>query len=64
MENVRNYRDVKLVKKELFSVRTKLAYKKMLLKKIVGNQNEKKRNNEQASLNWSIDFGDEEDSDV
>ena len=46
MENVRKYRDIKLVATErgLFSIRTKLSYNKMFHRKFMSNRNEKSVN--------------------
>ena len=47
MENVRKHRDTKLVttgkRKKPISIRTKLSYNKILLKKHVCSRNEKKQ---------------------
>ena len=46
-ENMRKHRDIKLVttkklcKKKLFSVRTKLSYKKNIFRKFIRHRNEK-----------------------
>ena len=49
VENVRKHRDIKFVKnrkkKELFSIRTKLSYYKVLYIISISNRNEKNRDN-------------------
>ena len=47
IENVRKYRDIKLViteKKKLFGIKTKLLYKKIFHRKFVSKRNEKNSN--------------------
>ena len=47
MENVRKHGDIKLfnnkLKRKLFSVRTKLAYQKMIFRKFISNRNEQNK---------------------
>ena len=59
MENVRKHGDIKLfnnkLKRKLFSVRTKLAYQKMIFRKFISNRNEQnKSKNGLTSLFRSI----------
>ena len=59
MENVRKHGDIKLFnnkqKRKLFSVRTKLAYQKMIFRKFISNRNEQnKSKNGLTSLFMSI----------
>ena len=59
MENVRKNGDIKLFnnkeKRKLFSVRTKLAYQKMIFRKFISNRNEQnKSKNGSTSLFRSI----------
>ena len=60
MENVRQYRYIKLVtqkRKELFIVRTKLSWHKDFPRKFVGNENEQNPNiYEETSLIRSINI--------
>ena len=57
MENMRQHKNIKLVttwsnkEKKLFSIRTKLSYYRIFLRKIMSNRNDKKSNvNEQTCL--------------